>query len=52
MSYKQGEGTTMKRFKYPIMGGVVYNNKNHLLELSGDITTIIQGLTTSPRIKK
>ena len=35
VSYKQGEGTTMKRFKYPIMGGVVYNNKNHLLELSG-----------------
>lgn len=35
VSYQQGEGTTKKRFKYPILGGFVYNHKNHLLELSG-----------------
>ncbi len=31
--YQQGNGTELVRFKYPIITGITYNYKNHLLEL-------------------
>ncbi|HRG57851.1 MAG TPA: hypothetical protein PK323_02780 [Bacteroidia bacterium] len=32
-SFQQGEGTHLSRSKYPITSGLVYNYKNHLVEL-------------------
>jgi hypothetical protein len=32
-SFKQGDGTQLSRSKYPITGGLVYNIKQHLIEL-------------------
>lgn len=32
-SYKQGDGATVSRFKYPLTGGLMFNSGNHLIEL-------------------
>lgn len=31
--YKQGEGTELTRFKWPLMAGLTYNYKNHLIQI-------------------
>lgn len=32
-SYKQGNGTTLTRFKAPLLAGLTYNRRNHLIDV-------------------